>query len=300
MADATESRILFWNRKESREEVEQVYGDGVLRWAYGTKLGQQLVDRVLSKPWVSQIYGAYQASSLSGHKVKPFVKKFQIRMDEFEDVNFKTFNDFFIRKFKPGLRSFVQKPSEMPAFSEARYYAFEEILSEQKFPVKGTALSAAALLGSEEKAKPFHGGALLLARLCPTDYHRFHFPDSGKVLESYTLHGNLHSVNPIALQYKENVFITNERQVSILETQNFGKLAYIEVGALCVGKIVQTHRPDTSFRRGDEKGYFLFGGSTVIVLGEPGAWTPDADLLAQTLRGRETWIQLGERVASRD
>lgn len=290
--------ILFWNRAKAQEEVEQVYGDTSIRLLYETKIGQSLAENVLSRSWVSKAYGSYQASSLSAHKVEPFVKKFNIPMEEYESGPFPTFNDFFIRRFREGKRPFVEPANEMGAFAEARYLAYEKVLPKQKFPVKGKSLSASALLGSMEKGKIFEGGPLLLARLCPTDYHRFHFPDAGRITESYTIHGKLHSVNPLALKYKEDIFITNERRVSLLETKNMGRLAYVEVGALCVGKIVQTLE-GAEFRRGQEKGYFLFGGSTVIVLGEPGVWRPDADLLEQTRLGRETLVRLGERVGLR-
>lgn len=295
--DEAEKLIWFWNRKEAREEVEQVYGDAVLQWVYGTKVGQSLADQILSKPFLSHLYGLYQSSRFSGHKIQPFIEKFKIPMEDFEEKPYLTFNEFFIRKFKPGVRVFVKDPQSFPAFSEARYLAYERIEPDQTFPVKGQMLSAQALLGQSDFTQRFEGGPLLLARLCPTDYHRFHFPDQGKVLKSYRIHGDLHSVNPLALKYKNEIFMTNERNVSILETQHFGKLAYIEVGALCVGKIVQTHTGNQEFNRGDEKGYFLFGGSTVIVLGEAGKWRPDRDLLQQTALGRETLVQLGERVA---
>jgi phosphatidylserine decarboxylase len=129
----------------------------------------------------------------------------------------------------------------MPAFAEARYLAFESIHEDQVFPVKGGFLSAESLLGSHEKAAPFVGGPLLLARLCPVDYHRYHYPDAGRTLDAYTIQGQLHSVNPVALAQRGEIFIRNERRVSILETQHYGKLAYIEVGALCVGKIIQSY-----------------------------------------------------------
>ena len=132
-----------------------------------------------------------------------------------------------------------------------------------------------------------------MARLCPTDYHRFHFPDGGRVLERYSLPGRLHSVNPIALKRRGDIFFTNKRDISILETENFGKLAYIEVGAICVGKIVQSHRQG-DFRRGEEKGYFLFGGSSVIVMGLPGRWVPSEDVLRHTKEGMETYVRLGD------
>ena len=295
----TSSKIKYWNRKKAQIEVEQVYGDASLRWVYESELGQSLADHLLSRSLVSQVYGAYQSSRLSATKINRFIKQFQIPMHEFDEGPFRSFNDFFIRKFKPGVRSFAQATGEFAAFAEARYYAFQSVERGQRFPVKSLSLDLVELLGGEERARPFLGGPLLLARLCPTDYHRFHYPDDGRVLECYSLHGALHSVNPVALRYRPEILQTNERVVSLLETRNFGKLAYVEVGALCVGKIVQTHRIQDEFHRGDEKGYFLFGGSTVIVVGEPGKWRIDSDLIEQTQQQRETLVELGQRVATR-
>jgi phosphatidylserine decarboxylase len=291
--------IRFWDRRARRLDTEKVYGERFVRWTYETSPGRSLTDLILARPWVSQAYGWTQTTRWSSRKVPEFIRKFSIPMEEYErpPEGFTSFNSFFIRKFKPGLRPFAQA-DEFPAPAEARYLAFERVRDEQSFPVKGTYLSAAALVGDEKEARPFRGGPLLLARLCPVDYHRYHYPDDGTTLSQRTLHGPLHSVNPLALKAKGDILSTNERRVSILDTALFGKLAYIEVGALCVGKIVQTHPLDQPFRRGDEKGYFLFGGSTVIVLGEPGRWYPDADLLEQTQAGRESLVRLGERVAS--
>ena len=133
------------------------------------------------------------------------------------------------------------------------------------------------------------------------DYHRYHFPDDGKIVDDYRVSGLYHSVNPLALKSKEDILITNERHVTILETKNFGKLAYIEVGAICVGKIIQSKPLDKGreFARGEEKGYFLFGGSTVIVIGEKGKWKPSADILMNTKKGMETYLHLGMSVADR-
>ena len=288
--------ILYWDRSSKKTEREDIYGEALVRWLYQTQPGSWLTERVFSRPLISKLYGAYQSSSLSAHKVSGFIREFKIPMQEFEEKNFSSFNDFFIRKFRGGARPFTQKSGELPAFAEARYLAFEKVRDEQTFPVKGRGLSAEFLLGSADKAKPFIGGPLLLARLCPVDYHRFHYPDEGETLDQYSISGALHSVNPLALRHKYDIFITNERQVSLLRTPHFGLLAYIEVGALCVGKIVQTHSSE-KFSRGEEKGYFLFGGSTVIVMGEPGAWVPDSDILQQTAQGRETLVRLGDRVA---
>ncbi len=186
----------------------------------------------------------------------------------------------------------------MAAFAEARYFAIPRLDAAQRYAVKGIALSPAELLGDAALAAPFAHGPAFIARLCPVDYHRFHFPDGGRVLTQARRAGPLHSVNPLALQFKPDILITNERQVTILETDHFGKLAYVEVGATMVGKIVLTHT-GSRFERGEEKGYFLFGGSTVVVVGQEGAWTPDPDLLEQSAQGRETLVRLGERIASR-
>jgi phosphatidylserine decarboxylase len=298
MGSPNSQEIRIWNRAKGHEEVELVYGGGAIDWLYGTRLGRFLADRVLSAPWFSKLYGAFQSTALSRLKIKPFIRDFSIPMELFEAKKFANFNEFFIRKFRSGARPIAHDAKRMPAFAEARYLAWERISLDQTFPVKGASLTAAALLRSDELAKTFEGGPLMIARLCPTDYHRFHFPDDGTYLTQSRLPGGLHSVNPAALKYYSDIFATNERQVSILQTENFGKLAYIEVGALCVGKIVQTHPTHGSFRRGEEKGYFLFGGSTVIVIGEPGRWVPDADIIQNTAMRREVLICLGEGIAS--
>jgi phosphatidylserine decarboxylase len=300
MSHAAPEPIRIWNRETAREEDEQVFGEGAVRWLYQTRLGQSLADGALSRRLPSVVYGAYQSSPLSRRKIAPFIQRFKIPMEEYEAGPFATFNDFFIRQFRAGARPFVAAPARLPAFAEARYLAFDRIQATQTFPVKGRYLTAEALLGGLEAAAPFVGGPLLLARLCPVDYHRFHFPDDGELEKSWRIPGRLHSVNPLALQYRGDIFAINERNVSILKTAHFGRLAYIEVGALCVGRIVESWRTigsETHFERGQEKGYFLFGASTVIVLGEPGRWRPDEDLLERTARKRETFVKLGTSVA---
>ncbi|MGE0615387.1 MAG: phosphatidylserine decarboxylase [Bacteriovoracia bacterium] len=291
------SQIRYWNRSTQREEVERVYGDALVRFIYNTGVGRALNDLVLSRSLLSKAMGRYQSSRLSRNAIGRFIADFGIPMEEYQDTQYGSFNDFFIRKFRPGMRSFSQSPSDFSAFAEGRYLAFASITEDQTFPVKGADLSPEQILGNAEQAKSFVGGPLMICRLCPTDYHRFHFPDDGAVEEIYRVAGRYHSVNPMALRYKSEIFAINERQVSILRTRNFGKVAYVEVGAMGVGKIVQSYN-GINFKRGDEKGYFLFGGSTVIVFGEPEAWRPSADLLANTAKRVETFVKLGDTVAT--
>lgn len=301
----TPPEIKYFNRLSGKMEVEKVYGDAFIRLLYCSVAGQK-VGKLFINKYFSQIYGAFQDLPASHRKVRPFIDKFNINITEYESGtrpsldpkdSYRTFNEFFIRKFKLGKRSFVTEPNRMPAFAEARYVGFDAINEKGMYPVKGNFLLAKDLVGNDQVAKMFEGGPLLIARLCPVDYHRFHYPDNGKVLDNFRVPGAYDSVNPLALKYKNQIFIQNERHVSIIQTQNFGKLAYIEVGAICVGKIVQTHRWNKNFLRGEEKGYFLFGGSTVVVLGEKGAWKPSSDILANTEKGIETYLHLGQEVA---
>ena len=297
--------ILFWHRAHKKMETEKVYGDWFIRYLYQNETGKK-ANRLFANALFSKTYGVFQDLKLSHRKVRPFIKQFDIPIDEYETGSLKaldprdsyaTFNEFFVRKFRLGKRAFVPDYGRMPAFAEARYVGHASVNPETTFPVKGKYLTAEGLLGNADIARPFEEGPLLIARLCPVDYHRYHYPDSGKVLDHFPVRGRYDSVNPLALKFKPDIFIANERQVSILQTEHFGKLAYIEVGAICVGKIVQSHRWNKPFMRGEEKGYFLFGGSTVVVMGEKGAWRPSQDIIEKTQAGIETYVRLGDEVA---
>jgi phosphatidylserine decarboxylase len=291
-----EDHITYWDRAQKKECIEQVYGEAPLKLLYGHAGGRFLVQHFLSRSLISKLYGKYNNSLLSQRKISPFIQKFKIPMDEFEKSNYKNFNDFFTRRFRPGKRPIVREAEKMAAFAEGRYLAFNPLDNNQGLVVKGIVLSAENLLQNKKIADAFRGGPAFIARLCPTDYHRFHFPDQGSVEAQYQVAGALHSVNPFALQKKGDILFTNERHVSIVNTKNFGRLAVIEVGALMVGLIIQTHK-NKSFERGQEKGYFRFGASCIVVLGQTGCWSPDEDLLEQTAQGKETLIRLGEGIA---
>jgi len=295
--------IQYFNRELGKYETEKVYGDGAVRWLYDSSTGRAASKILIKKP-LSKVYGAIQSLPLTKSKVAPFIRDFNIQIDEYlptegrsESDPYGSFNEFFIRRFKEGKRPFSDESTVMPAFCEARYFGYESLNKEVRVPIKGSEWEASKLLANEKWSSTFEGGPCLLARLCPVDYHRFHFPDDGVVSEFYKVSGALHSVNPLALRKVPEIFAVNERHVTIMETKNFGKLAYVEVGAICVGKIVQSREMKGSFNRGEEKGYFLFGGSTVILLGEPGRWKPDEVLLENTLKGIETYQKLGSGIA---
>ncbi len=295
--------IQVWDRAGSRMFVEKVHGGGGVRLLYNTIPGRWIESALFSRRFFSRFLGAWHGSRYSKGMIPGFIRSQAIRMDDFEAAGYRSFNDFFVRRFRAGARDFPKDRSVLPAFAEARYLAFSQVTPDTRFPVKGTSMAASPILVAPEEAGidpgRFRGGPLLIARLCPADYHRYHYPDSGRTVAAWTVHGRYHSVNPAALAALGDVFVRNERRVTILETDNFGCLAYVEVGALGVGRIVQTHDEAKPFRRGGEKGMFLFGGSTVMLFGEPGAWVPSADLLEKTGERVETLIRLGDPVGFR-
>lgn len=305
-ANKKTDNIQFYNRYTGQNETEKVYGNFMVQLLYNSSPGKILTPFFANK-YISKAYGVMQNNMLTQLKVPNFVKNFGIDLNDYEPgsvegknqtLSYRNFNEFFIRKFRPGIRKFTDEPGKLPACAEARYFGYDAVSDETRVPVKGKYLNPAKILDNEELAKDFVGGPLLIARLCPVDYHRYHYIDNGKTLHNYQIKGELHSVNPAALKFKSDIFLANERRVSILETENFGKLAYVEVGAVCVGKIVQSHDESIPFKKGEEKGYFLFGGSTVILMGEKGKWKPSEDILSNTSKGLETYIHLGDEIGA--
>lgn len=300
------SQIKYFHREHNQIETEKVYGDLLIKLLYNSSSGKILAP-IFANKFLSKIYGIMQNNMLTQLKVPKFVANFNIHLEDYlpgsikidnQALSYRNFNEFFIRAFKPGKRIFPTEQNQLGAPAEARYYGHEKITDDLTIPVKGKDLKADKLLQNDKWNNYFKNGPLLIARLCPVDYHRYHYPDNGTTLDHYQIAGEFHSVNPLALKSKSDILIANERRVSILETQNFGKIAYIEVGAAMVGKIVQSHDETKEFNKGDEKGYFLFGGSTVIILGEEGRWRPSDDILENTKKSIETYVKLGDVIAT--
>jgi len=250
-----------------------------------------------SEPLYDWLLAAYQNSARSAKQIEPFIREHAIDMSEFKPVIYRSFADFFDREFKPGARNFVAAPEEMAAFAEARYFGWEKLAPDQEFPVKGYSLSAEQVLGSAKRAAVFAGGPVLLARLSPMDYHHVHYPDDGTTLDTDWIGRSLWTVNWHALLNQPDILFRNERQIHILETRHFGRLGFVEVGAMSVGRIVQVHPTETEFHRGEEKSVFKFGGSAIVVFGEAGIWRPADDILEHTAKGIETLVRLGDTIA---
>jgi phosphatidylserine decarboxylase len=289
--------LPVWDRKAGRL-VEEFMDDAPS--TYESRPRRSLNQWLESHPLYDWLLAAYQNSRFSAKNIAPFIRKHAIDMSEFETGPYRSYAEFFERRFRPGVRRFPSEPACMGAFAEARYMAWELADAAQQFPVKGYSLDAARILASAALAQSFTGGPVILARLSPMDYHHAHYFDDGRTVEHHRAGGRLWTVNWHALLNKPDILFRNERQIHILETANFGRVGFVEIGALSVGRIVQMHWVDDPYTRGQEKSVFRFGGSAIVVFGERGRWRPAADLLENTAKGIETLLRLGEPVASRE
>jgi phosphatidylserine decarboxylase len=290
--------IRFYHRYKKAVEEERVFGEGWLRLAYENPGGRFFVWMLARRAFFSQWYGHKMRKPESALRILPFISKYEIDVDEFakSPFDYKTFNEFFYRALKPESRPIAagEKVAVFPA--DGRHLAFPDIQAAAGFYVKGAKFSFAELLHDETDAEKFAGGAMLISRLCPVDYHRFHFPVSGTPGEPRLIKGWLYSVSPVALRRRLRYLIENKRVVTLIETQEFGTVAMIEVGATNVGSIQQSFVPGRPAAKGEEKGLFAFGGSCVITVFQKGRIRFDADIVAQSENQLETYARMGDRL----
>ncbi len=288
---------VFYNRAKGAMEEERILGDSMLRLAYLSPIRGLLKWPLFCCAAFSRLMGWYCNRGISRRKIQSTIDSLQIDMEQFvvPENGFSNFNDFFARHVKPGMRPFAEDGLCSPA--DARLTVFPRLSKETCIPVKGASFTLSELLQDEALAREFENGSLAVFRLCPADYHRYHYPDSGTEKRHWRIPGGYHSVHPIALQQGIKVFTTNVREISLLNLEHFGDAAYIEVGAFGVASINQTHN-EGAFARGEEKGYFTFGGSTIILIIKENAANYDSDILAQSEKGVETLVRAGEHIAN--
>jgi len=291
----------YIDRRSGTEKTEKVYGKLFIDLLYGTNWIARFFSFFLLPLFsrvrcLSQFYGAIQKSRLTRGKIKPFIQKFHVDKSEFLDPveSFQSFNDFFVRKLKPTARPIIPTNDTVILPADARYLAYQNIDEVDGFFVKGQKYSLETLLCDAALADRYAKGAMVIARLAPVDYHRFHFPLACLPGVPKPIEGNLFSVNPIALQRHVNIPTENKRALTKLETKHCGTVLFIEVGATYVGTIHQTFTPNKPQAKGAEKGYFSFGGSCLILLFEQNTLQIDSDLLEATHRRIETLSQFGQ------
>ena len=266
--------------------------DRLLCALYGNAFGRLLL-RPLVSPIVSRAAGAFLSSTASRFLIEPFIRSNGIDMEPFEPGPFSSYNEFFSRKIRPGQRPIDTEPTHLIAPCDSKLTVMT-ISPDSRFSLKHTEYTLASLLKNESLAAKYSGGWALIFRLTVDDYHRYCYICDGEKGENVRIPGVLHTVNPIANDHFP-IYKENSREYSLLSTAPFGGVLTMEVGALLVGKIVNHHQ-QASVRRGQEKGYFQFGGSTVVLLLEPDTVQIDPDILENSLAGIETVVRMGEKI----
>lgn len=288
--------IRFFNRLTGQIETENVYGEGFLRWVYETQSGQLALHALVKRAFFSKWYGRRMDAPRSREKIVPFVERYGMNSDEFAEPmeSFATFNEFFYRRLKPEARPVDNSPDTFVLPADGRHLLIPDLAAQKDFWVKGARFDVHQLVGDKALAKRFEGGSALISRLCPVDYHRFHFPCAGVVGEPVAMNGFLYSVSPIALVRRPGILWENKRFRTQIDSEGFGEVVFFEVGATCVGSVVHTAAAGVRVNKGDEKGYFRFGGSSVVTLVERGRVEWAEDLLKWSAEGVEVWGQMGQ------
>jgi len=276
-----------------REKIKINYmPKGSLNFLYNTVLGRCAL-KILTRPVISKIVGAFMSTKISTLLIRRFIQKNNINMDEYEKATYASYNDFFTRKILPEKRKIDMNTKSFIAPCDAKLTAYE-ISEDLSFTIKGTKYTVESMIQDSALAKEFNGGYILVFRLAVDDYHRFYYIDSGTKTKNIYIKGMLHTVQPVALNNYE-IYKTNSREYTILHTDNFGDVIQVEVGAMMVGKIKNLHQEYT-FVKGEEKGYFEFGGSTICLLVKKSTINLDSEILINTKNEYETKIKCGERI----
>lgn len=260
--------------------------DKLLSFLYTNIFGRMLL-KPLIQPQVSKLAGRYLSSAHSKWLISKFIERNEINMDIYEECDYSSFNDFFTRKIKPDCRPVPEDLDVLisPCDCLATVYPIQENTT---FSIKNTEYTLRSLLRSPRLAKRFRGGYAYVLRLTVEDYHRYLYSVSGKQSKNYHIDGTFHTVNPIANDYLP-IYKENTREYTLIRSKEFGDVLQMEVGALLVGKI-SNHKQSTVVTRGEEKGFFEYGGSTIVVLTQKGRVTPRSDLLTNSKNGYETKV----------
>lgn len=274
--------IIVTNEKQNK----------LLKKLYGTIAGRVIL-KLLTAPVISMAAGKFMDSPLSVSMIERFIKNNNIDMSQYAADDFRSYNDFFTRKVKAGMRPVDLQPEHLISPCDSKLTAYK-ISNNSVFRIKDSYYKVSDLLRSRTLAERFKDGYCLIFRLEVDDYHRYCYIDNGSKSANFFIKGELHTVNPIALDHY-NIYKRNSREFTVMHTQNFGTVVQVEVGAMMVGRILN-HHDACSFKRGQEKGMFQFGGSTIVMLFEKNKLTLDDDILRNSADGSETVVKYGEKI----
>ena len=276
--------IIVTNKKQNK----------LLKLLYGS-VGGRIMLKLLTAPALSRAAGRFMDSRLSKPLIKRFIRSSGIDTSQYVMYNFPSYNAFFTRNVKPEMRPVDMTPQHLisPCDSKLSVYRIDR---KSIFRIKGSRYRISDLIDHKFLADRFNGGLCLIFRLEVDDYHRYCYIDSGVKTGNTFIEGVLHTVNPIALE-KYNIYKRNSREYTLIHTDNFGDVIQVEVGAMMVGRICN-HDEAGPVKRGQEKGMFEFGGSTIVVLLEKGKASIDKDILKNSAEGYETIVKYGEKIGT--
>ncbi len=263
-----------------------------LHGLYETVAGRMLLQPLVCRPF-SVLAGKVMDSSLSTKIIPSFIKNAMIPMEEYENAEYRSFNEFFTRKIKEECRPIDQNHDHLISPADAKVCVYP-ITQDAVFKIKGVPYSVEHLLCSARLAQNYDGGWCYIFRLSVDDYHRYCFPDSGVRTRHVHIPGTYHTVHPIALNYAD-IYRQNAREYAVLRTHHFGDVVMMQVGAMLVGRIKNL---DTSrrFSRGEEAGCFDYGGSTVVLLVKKNTLIPHPQLISRSAESIESVVKMGQCV----
>jgi phosphatidylserine decarboxylase len=290
--------IKYIIRSTGKIETERPPAEGLLKFLYGNTFGKLIVLPIAKQKAITKRYGRMMSSRKSVERIPDFVSSLNIDMSESKKSvsEFQTFNEFFYRELKPEARKIGEG---LVSPGDGRVLAFEKISEVNSFFVKGKKFTLKEFLKDDVLFKKHENSSMIIVRLAPNDYHRYHFPFTGKASASKRIDGAYYSVSPIALQSNfTKVFCKNKKEICTLTTEEQGEILLIPVGATMVGSLNSTYQPNTIVQKGQEMGYFAFGGSTVVLLFDAKHFKIDEDLIHNTKNNIETYLQMGDKIAS--
>lgn len=291
-------QAIQYSQRDSQVILEEkVPGEAWLYWLYYNPIGQLSLEAMVKRKFISHWYGQEMDHASSKEKINDFIAEYQIDMSDFQEKEYESFNDFFYRKLKPESRLINNDSLVIVSPADGKILVYPNITNTD-FIIKGYQFNVLEFLENDSLADHFNNASLMIIRLCPTDYHRYHFPVNGNITLEKKLKGDYYSVSPIALKKKVELITMNKREFTIIESPVFGSVLMMEVGATMVGSMIRTYK-DSLVDKGEEKGYFKFGGSTVVLLFEESMLEIDQDLIDNSAKGIETEVKMGEQVALR-
>ena len=273
--------------RETKEEKTLEYG-GSIKFLYTDFLGR-IILKLINNRLVSKIVGKYMNSRFSVKRINKVIKENNIDMSIYEKKEYTSFNDFFTRKKK--VINFDTDRNHFISPADAKLLVIK-LNKDSSFDIKRSVYTLKDIVNEDLTAK-YENGYALIFRLEVTDYHRYHFIDDGVMDDYKYIKGRLNTVQPIA--YNKKIFHTNSREYTTLHTKNFGDIIEVDVGALLVGKITNNKKVK-EFNKGEEKGYFEFGGSTIILFVPDKSVIIDNDILLNSTLGKETIVSCGEKI----